>query len=1733
MSDCGDSLPASGVTTPTTRARIEALTREELIQRCRSLLSIAHKAKVAKDDAVKQAEVLRQALISNESSQDANLQTLKAEKNDLDEQLSRLQSQLEEDLLPFKQMAETFKVRWREAVEELAALRALTERGDATQAALERMVAGLEEVRQGRAELERRLETELRQRDQAVRQLASQLTALEAALQTDKLELQQRGAQLLEEMNAMNETLKERGGAISQLEELLAVARRETEQRQETLSALEADNGRLKEMTDAAEKENGTLREALDGVQIESRKKDLKLEQLQSAGTRADDLASERDQLDGQVSALNRTIENNKVEISEIIARSDAMEKKVNGLEAQISELIEQNHAFKTKAHELEVQVNELTEQNDAFKTKARDLEVQASELTEQNDAFKTKARELEVQANELTEQNDAFKTKARELEVQVNELTEQNDSLKKEAHEFEVLCTDLKARSADQEERIGVLQAKANGLERDNNAFNDNREQLVKETDAKVADLNAQNMALKFKIQELEEQAEHIKIKAMENGEQNGIHGHSLEASKEGKRLDAEAEDGDVGDVTVGTHLDGSGEAVTGEEPLEVQRVATVCQPAPRAAAEATDAAAGVEHGGAPEARQVELETENRVLLAQLDDVQRENRCLMSELNTLKLNSSASTRLEQVEEENRALQAKLKAQDVADARQDGSEGLCASLSDPLNRPADQERCEEELRLRVQSLQTELEEVSGERDRLQSRLAEVEAEMRSKEVKQADLEAQVSSLERQYSVVRDENETRKVQAQELEKPNDALQSRIEKLQDANHALESKLLELRDQKAAVDRREAEVLEERDALKELLARMESEFADTKRCLVEAEGESGSLRGRVAELESELLGVQTRLAEAEEGSGSLRGRVAELELELLAVQTRLTEAEGESGSLRGRVAELEPELLAVQARLTEAEGESGSLRGRVAELEPELLAVQARLAEAEGESGSLRERVAELEPELLAVQTRLAEAEGESGSLRGRVAELEPELLAVQARLAKAEGESGSLRERVAELTNRPPRAEDTESGSLRVKADESGTGSRLDLSETQSEALSTSTALSRADDLSRMRDVEDSIEERYHKLRALAVKLKKKVVQLTNQSAAEAEARQKAQGELSQLTGQLSTSKKEAAALRVQAQNLQALQASYDRLQDQVDSLTSSDRDLRNELTRAGEQLSQLKLELCETQELKSAAEARAQSLTESGAELEALELERDQRSADDRQREQLQLSAEQLRGELTHAQAELAEARRQLQHLGDEHQTAEQQLQLATEELQLEQGRVGQLKASLRDAMASREALEAREVERQRAADDLKRDVETLKQEKEALNLALSEAARSSTGLSQTQNALRRQVEALESQVTSLQDALSTARADQEALRQEFDQYKVNVRAKAVLKKAQMSKKAEADEDEREALRSKEERIEALQREVEQLRCDTGGSHVCQSVALKRLAEDARRAETGWRQQFEKARSELTKRAEQQEETIRALRLQLSSAETSQTTQEQLQSVKTRLTEEVSSLRAELRDRQDELATLRRAAKGHQAHHKLPPSPIDVTSMEREAAEGSENVTPQPAPARDADFVPLERLLSSADDSASTVSHATELTSTERDRLVAVEGELAASRLTEQHLSALLNESEAGNAKLTQLCDALKEEIRRSERSEERQKHLNQMEYLKNIIVKFLTLKEGDERSRLVPVLSTMLRLSPQEVTQITQVAAGEAAGAGGGRDQGWASYLHLWSGGPQ
>lgn len=68
----------------------------------------------------------------------------------------------------------------------------------------------------------------------------------------------------------------------------------------------------------------------------------------------------------------------------------------------------------------------------------------------------------------------------------------------------------------------------------------------------------------------------------------------------------------------------------------------------------------------------------------------------------------------------------------------------------------------------------------------------------------------------------------------------------------------------------------------------------------------------------------------------------------------------------------------------------------------------------------------------------------------------------------------------------------------------------------------------------------------------------------------------------------------------------------------------------------------------------------------------------------------------------------------------------------------------------------------------------------------------------------------------------------------------------------------------------------------------------------------------------------------------------------------------------------------------------------------------------------------------------------------------------------------------------KHLSTLLSEAELDVARLTEMNDMLKEELRRQERSTEREKHMHNLEYMKNVIFKVkLALRKAQRHLSLI------------------------------------------------
>ncbi|UJR25264.1 hypothetical protein I4U23_006616 [Adineta vaga] len=121
---------------------------------------------------------------------------------------------------------------------------------------------------------------------------------------------------------------------------------------------------------------------------------------------------------------------------------------------------------------------------------------------------------------------------------------------------------------------------------------------------------------------------------------------------------------------------------------------------------------------------------------------------------------------------------------------------------------------------------------------------------------------------------------------------------------------------------------------------------------------------------------------------------------------------------------------------------------------------------------------------------------------------------------------------------------------------------------------------------------------------------------------------------------------------------------------------------------------------------------------------------------------------------------------------------------------------------------------------------------------------------------------------------------------------------------------------------------------------------------------------------------------------------------------------------------------------------------------------------------------------------------------------------------------------------------LLHESELNNKHLIEQIAFLKDEIRRLERNMERNESISNLEYLKNIILKFFILKSIPERLQLIPVLVTMLKLSPDEQNQLERVAnmsltildenmnvnesSTQQMTNGGVTSPSWSSYLNIW-----
>uniref|UniRef100_A0A8C3LQY0 GRIP and coiled-coil domain containing 2 n=1 Tax=Chrysolophus pictus TaxID=9089 RepID=A0A8C3LQY0_CHRPC len=394
---------------------------------------------------------------------------------------------------------------------------------------------------------------------------------------------------------------------------------------------------------------------------------------------------------------------------------------------------------------------------------------------------------------------------------------------------------------------------------------------------------------------------------------------------------------------------------------------------------------------------------------------------------------------------------------------------------------------------------------------------------------------------------------------------------------------------------------------------------------------------------------------------------------------------------------------------------------------------------------------------------------------------------------------------------------------------------------------------------------------------------------------------------------------------------------------------------------------------------------------------------------------------------------------------------------------------------------------------------------------------------------------------QRTLSAYQQKIATLQEECRAAQAEQASVTSEFESYKVRVHNVLKQQKNKSASQAETEgaKQEREQLEMVIEQLKVkLQETQHNLQMNAAEFQALQSehdTLLERhnkMLQETVAKEAELREKFctiqsenmvmktehAQALSQLTAQNEALRNNFRdqVRNLQEEHRKTVETLQQQLSRVEAQLFQ----LKSEPSTRGPAVSNPVPKNLRERRNTDLPV--LDVHAVAREEGEGMETTDTESVSSASTYIPSLEQLLNSPETKPETSQWQTELT---KDELIE---KLSTTTKSADHLNELLRESEATNAILMEQIKLLKSEIRRLERNQEREKSVANLEYLKNVLLQFIFLKSGSERERLLPVIDTMLQLSPEEKGKLVAIAQGEEESSS--RPSGWASYLHSWSG---
>uniref|UniRef100_A0A8C7C8H7 GRIP and coiled-coil domain containing 2 n=1 Tax=Oncorhynchus kisutch TaxID=8019 RepID=A0A8C7C8H7_ONCKI len=369
---------------------------------------------------------------------------------------------------------------------------------------------------------------------------------------------------------------------------------------------------------------------------------------------------------------------------------------------------------------------------------------------------------------------------------------------------------------------------------------------------------------------------------------------------------------------------------------------------------------------------------------------------------------------------------------------------------------------------------------------------------------------------------------------------------------------------------------------------------------------------------------------------------------------------------------------------------------------------------------------------------------------------------------------------------------------------------------------------------------------------------------------------------------------------------------------------------------------------------------------------------------------------------------------------------------------------------------------------------------------------------------------------------LQQRLTTLQQEANTAKAELSSVTAEFDSYKVRVHN--VLKQQKNKTSAQSDGD---ATKQEREQMESLVDQYKAKLQDSQQSLAVSTAELQQLQmehdtllerhnkilQETVAKEAELRERFMSLQAEIMSLRTEHAQTVGQLTSQAVAQRSGfreqirhlqdehRTTVETLQNQMTRLENQLFTLQKQTSPAP--VQTSRKSAVDRRPVDQGGTGGLglgDLQSMAREEGEGMETSETE---SLSSTYLPsLEQLLTSPDPKQEPFVWQVEPTKEELNQ------KLTTATRSMEHMNSLLHETEATNAVLNEQVNLLKSEVRRLERNHEREKSVANLEYLKNVLLQFIFLQSGSERQALLPVIHTMLQLSPEEKNKLAAIAMG-------------------------